>query len=36
MHCLGRLFQAEATARMVALKQERAWHVPESIRRLLG
>lgn len=34
--CLGTIFQAEGTRRTVALKQERDWHVPESIRRLLG
>lgn len=35
IHCLGRLFQVDGTARILALKQEIAWNVPESVRKLL-
>ena len=36
VHWLGKLLQVEVTTRTVALKQGRAWHIPESIRRLPG
>lgn len=29
-YCLGTIFQAGGTARTMALKEGRAWHVPEG------